>query len=289
MAAQLLHDVGEALLEQDVDAAGAGQVNAAFDKDATGPRAHDKHCIGQEHGFAQVMGDKDGCEGAFGMKVADDLPKLLSREGVEGAEGLVQHQKFGGVDQRATKRGALLHAAGELPGVFRALAGEPDGGKQRVCRRTVPCAVAAKAAAMRFDDLQRQQDVVAGQPPWQHNGVLERHASDRNRARHGRIRDADFAGGWEGEAGGEFHQGGFAAARGPDDGNEGAFLDPEIETLDSKRAFFGPLRAIAQCDVLDFDKCHRFNGRSAPLRPGAPARPPRPPPHGGRAAAAQST
>ena len=50
--------------------------------------------------------------------VADDL--------VERAERLVHQQQVGIEGQRAGDRGALLHAAGELPGKFLLEAGEVD-------------------------------------------------------------------------------------------------------------------------------------------------------------------
>ena len=56
------------------------------------------------------------------MQVADHAPQLLAGEGIERAERLVEHQQVRLVDQRAAERGALLHAAGQLPGILVALA-----------------------------------------------------------------------------------------------------------------------------------------------------------------------
>src|SRR3954467_12388462 len=58
---------------------------------------------------------------------ASSAPNGSSRPawgGLERAERLVEHQQIRLVDQRAAERGALLHAAGELPWEFVALPGE---------------------------------------------------------------------------------------------------------------------------------------------------------------------
>ena len=47
-------------------------------------------------------------------------------------ERLVQHQQARLVDQRAAQRGALLHAARQLPGILGAQPGEADLGQQRL-------------------------------------------------------------------------------------------------------------------------------------------------------------
>ena len=59
-------------------------------------------------------------------------PQLLAGELIERAERLVEHQQLRLVDQRAAERGALQHAAGELPGIFVAEAREPDLREQRL-------------------------------------------------------------------------------------------------------------------------------------------------------------
>ncbi len=118
---------------------------------------------------------------ARGMQVADHAPQFLAREGVERAERLVQHQQLRLVDQRAAQRGALLHAAGQLPGIFAAEAAEPDRGEQVLGARDIFRLVAADLAAMRLHDLQRQQQVFERGAPGQQRRRLERHAGDLDR------------------------------------------------------------------------------------------------------------
>ena len=115
VAAQLVDDVGEGRRVGDLEVARAGQVDLALGDDAAGPRAHAEDAVGEERRLAQVVGDEDDRDAARRVQVADHAPQLFAREGVEGAEGLVEHQQLRLVDERAAERGALLHAAGELP------------------------------------------------------------------------------------------------------------------------------------------------------------------------------
>jgi hypothetical protein len=71
--------------------------------------------VGEEHALAQVVRDQDDVELLRRVQVAQRAPQLFAREGVERAEGLVEQQHLGLVDQRAADAGALLHAARQLP------------------------------------------------------------------------------------------------------------------------------------------------------------------------------
>ncbi len=53
------------------------------------------------------------------------LVEVVANDLVERAEGLVHQQKIGVEGERAGDRGALLHAARKLPGIF--LARSPRG------------------------------------------------------------------------------------------------------------------------------------------------------------------
>ena len=160
---------------------GRGNVDLALDQDAAGPRRHHEHAVGEEHRLAQVVGDEADGDLARGVQVADHAPQLLAGERVERAERLVEHQQLRLVDQRAAERGALLHAAGQLPGIFVALAAEADRGQQVFGARDVFGAPAAHFAAVRLDDLERQQQVFQRGAPGQQGRRLERHAGDLDR------------------------------------------------------------------------------------------------------------
>ena len=143
------------------------------------------------------------------------------------AEGLVEHQELRLVDERAAERGALLHAAGELPGILVALALEPDLGEQRLGPGDVLGPVAAQARAVGLDDLQGQQQVLERRAPGQQRRVLEGHPGELDGAPTSLAVDDHRAGARKLQAGGELHQGGLAAARRPDDRRELAFADRE--------------------------------------------------------------
>ena len=159
-----------------------------------GPRAHDVDVVGEEGRLAQVVGDQDDGEADLLPQVAQHAPQLLAREGVERGERLVEHQQRRLVDQRAAQRDALLHAAGELPGIALAEPVEPDGPEQRARLLAVLGLLRRNLVAMRLDDLEREQHVVDHLAPGQQVRVLERHAGDLHRPAHPVAEDDDLAG-----------------------------------------------------------------------------------------------
>lgn len=64
------------------------------------------------------MRDQNDVELLLGLQVTEDAPQLFARESIQCAERLVEQQHLGLVNQRPADAGALLHAAGELPGEF---------------------------------------------------------------------------------------------------------------------------------------------------------------------------
>ncbi|WP_241559639.1 hypothetical protein [Hydrogenophaga sp. NH-16] len=170
------------------------------------------------------MGDEaDGLVGAgpelqqFGIQmVADDF--------VERAEGLVHQQKVGVEGERPGDRGALLHAARQLPGEFLAEAGEVD----EVERLLDPLLLLLPGEA---HDFERQGDVLLdGAPGIERRrleniavgavlaGVFRRHAVDGYGAR------CVFF-----QIGNDTQEGGLAAAGGADEGDEVTLLHLEID------------------------------------------------------------
>ena len=163
------------------------------------------------------------------------------------------------MDQRAAQRGALLHAAGKLPGKFVALPVEADRGEQRFGARDIFGLVAADAAAMRLDDFERQQQVVQRGAPGQQRRRLKRHAGDLHRLAHRCARDLHAALERKLQAGRELHQGGLAAAGGADDGGEFAAVRRAIDRPST--ASVPPGAAIDMADVIERDE----GGHSAAL------------------------
>ena len=279
-----MHEVDELRCVDHLQVARAGQIHGALGQDATRPRAHGEHPVGKERRFAQIVGDQYGGEALLRLQIADDAPQLLAGEGVEGRERLVEHQQLRLVDEGTAQRRPLLHAPGELPGELLARAFEPYGREQRIGPFVVGGAVPADVAAVRLDDLHRQQHVRPRRAPREHHRVLERHA-----------RDADGAGDRvaghphrpctrELEPGHELHERGLAAAGRSDHGDELALGDREAQSLDRKRALHGPVGPVPERDALDVDErcCHALcppgrpravrcgcrRGRTAPARQG---------------------
>ena len=207
-------------------------VDLALDQDAAGPRRHDEHAVGEEHRLAQVVGDEDDGDLARRVQVADHAPQLLARERIERAERLVEHQQLRFVDQRAAERGALLHAAGQLPrDISRPGRASPTEVSRFSARATYSARCAADFAAMRLDDLERQQEVFQRRAPGQQGRRLERHAGDLDRLADELARDLDRALERKLQAGRELHQGGLAAAGRADHCGELALLDRDREVL----------------------------------------------------------
>src|SRR6266702_4917940 len=69
LGAQLVHDVGEARLEADVELARARQIDRLGQDDVPGPRAHDVDVVGEEGRLAQVVRNQNHGE-------ADLLPEI---------------------------------------------------------------------------------------------------------------------------------------------------------------------------------------------------------------------
>jgi hypothetical protein len=111
-----MHDVREGRGVGHLQVARTGQVDLAAHHEAARALAHHVDGVGQEDALAQVVRHQDDVELLLGLQVAQRAPQLFAGEGVQRAEGLVEQQHLGLVDQRAADAGALLHAARELPG-----------------------------------------------------------------------------------------------------------------------------------------------------------------------------
>src|SRR6266446_1593350 len=167
------------------------------------------------------------------------------------------------MDQCAAERGALLHAAGQLPGKTLAEAVEPDGLEQRIGLAAIALLLASELAAVRLDDLEREEHVVDDLAPGQKVRVLERHAGDLHRAADFVAENDDVAGIGRHQPGHDLHQGRLAATRGAHHRGEFATADAEARTLQGENAASGA--PISQRDVTDVDgRAHGWH-RTGPL------------------------
>ena len=154
-------------------------------------------------------------------QILHDRPQFLARELIERAERLVEHQKLRIVDQRAAERGALHHAAGQLPGILVAEARKADLREQCFDAVTeLGLVLGAILLPERRHDLQRQHHVVADRQPRQQRRILERHADAHRLGADFAARDIDIAAGRLDQPGDELEDRGLAAARRADQRDE---------------------------------------------------------------------
>jgi ribonuclease E len=132
--------------------------------------------------------------------------------------------------------------------------GQGQGQQQRPRARLVLLAPGLEAAAIGFDDFQRQQHVVHGGAPGQQRRRLEGHARNLQRPRHGLTVDADLALRRHAQAGGELHEGGLAAPGRPDDGDELALAHFQIDGLHRELPLLEQFVVVGQPDIREVDK-----------------------------------
>ena len=158
------------------------------------------------------------------------------------------------MDQGAAQRGALQHAAGELPGPLVGKTLEPDLGQQGVGAIGELAFFLARVILPKgLDDLERDHDVLADAQPGQHGGVLKGQAqpyaggkritlagcTNLAPAHHHR------AGARAQQTGHQLEDGGLAAAAGPDQGHKIALGYAQVGALQCHRSV-GVLQAHAR-------------------------------------------
>jgi hypothetical protein len=254
MAAQLVHDVGKRGRVGQLQVARARQVNFAAHHKTARALAHDVHRVGQKDALAQVVRDKDDVEALLSPQVAQDAPQLFAGKGVQGAKGLVEQQHFGLVDERAANAGALLHAARKLPRKLVFIATQAHLLQQFAGAFFVFLALGFEVAAVGLHNFQRQQHVVHRGAPGQQAGRLKGHATDLERPRHRLAVNAHLAHAGHAQAGGQFHKGGLTAARRPDDGNELARAQLQVDGLHRKLVLLQQMVVVGQPDIAEIHK-----------------------------------
>ena len=165
------------------------------------------------------------------MQAPDLELHLLAQLLVERAERLVHQHELRLEHQRARDRDALLLAAGELRRPAAAEAAE----LHHVQRALDPLRdLVARHAAHR----QREADVLGHRHVREQRVVLEHHADlalVRRQARQRLALEQDLAGGRRLEAGEHHQRRRLARARGPEQRQELAALDVEMEIVDDAR------------------------------------------------------
>ena len=185
---------------------------------------------------------------------------MVAGDLVEGAEGLVHEQEGGVEGERAGDRHPLLHAAGELPGIFPLEAGEAHD------LEPGPGALAA-LGGRQAHDLERQHHVPLDGAPGIEGRRLEHVAvGAREAGRLGRRAvDPQLARGRALEVGDGAQQGGLAAAGGADQGHELAGCDGEVHVHERLHRAVAGDEGEAQAASLDRRRSRVGRGRRAGL------------------------
>ncbi|MCY1537219.1 hypothetical protein D9M68_727070 [compost metagenome] len=202
------------------------------------------HPVGHGQGFALVVGHVDHSDAEALMDVLDFHLHVFAQLLVEGAEGLVHQHQLRLEDQRAGQGDALLLATGKLAGVAVAEGVQLDHGQ----RALDPLAGVGLAQAAHRE---REGQVLGHRHVREQCVVLEHHADvtlvrghvvDRATAQ----QDLAIGGGFEP---GEHHQaGGLAGAGRPEQGEELAFANVQVEVFDDQGLAVVALLHAAKAD-----------------------------------------
>ena len=174
-----------------------------------------------------VVGDED--EARSGL-VAHPLQFVLQRglgHGIERGERLVHQQHLGAQRQRARDLHALLHAAGQLPGIIVGVAVEPNE-TERVAHPLLD--LAARQSA-----FQPEGDIARDRAPLQQRVriVLEDDHHIGGRAVDGAAVHGDGAAGGGRQTAEDAQQGGLAGAGGTDHGEKLAAAQLERDVVEN--------------------------------------------------------
>ena len=209
-------------------------------------RIEDDDAVGHGHRLDLVVGDVDrgGAEGI--LELGDLEPHLDAERGVEIRQRLVEEEGLRFADDGAADRHPLALAAGELAGPPVEVGGEVED-----LRRGVDLLV--DLALRPPGHAEPEADVLAHAHMRVERVGLEHHrqaALRRRRIDHVDPVDQDLAGGRVLEPGDEPEQRGLAAARRPDEDDEGAVVDGEVDVADDADL------AEALLDAFQFDLAH---------------------------------
>ena len=172
---------------------GAGSAAVAVEGDVVGDaRAEGVRCVrinaglvehqqagAEAEALAQVVGDHKYGELGFVPQLQQQAVHVLADAGVEGAEGLIEQQHARLHDQRLGDGQPLLHAAGELAGVFVQGVAETDlvQNHRRLFAGFAFGGAEQPAEQFRARQLQADGDVVQHTQVREHRVALKYHAT----------------------------------------------------------------------------------------------------------------
>src|SRR5580692_6099665 len=192
------------------------------------PRTEHDDAIGELNGFVDVVGDEDDGP-SFRLPDAQQLAAHDdARDGVEGAEGLIEKENIGIDGERARYLEALPHASREVGwiGFFKAL--QPD---QLDVVRNAPLAFFAREVR------QAKADVAFDGQPWENAALLKDEDATAVRAGDALSVDRDRPACGRKKAAHDVEQCRFAASRWSDDADKLAIFDFEVDVFDGGEVF----------------------------------------------------
>ena len=200
--------------------------------DAPGAGRHQHDAAAQIDGFFDIVGDEQ--DGAFlqPVHVTDQVVHDFAGLRIQRAERLVHQQCRGFGQQGAGNGNALLHAAGELAGVGIGEARQAHQVEQGIgaAGGRLHVSIVAHGVADHLE-LAAELDVLHHRQPGIEAVVLEDHGAVDARAVDRLAVEQDLATTQRFQPGDDAQQGGLAAARGPDEGDELVGLDIQVDRL----------------------------------------------------------
>ena len=193
---------------------GAG--TAQLGHHAPGPGREDDDAVAQAGGLLDVVGHEQHRARLPAQRLREPVLHLAPRQRVERGERLVEAQHRLARQQRAQEGHALAHAARELVGAGALEALQAEGREERV-------RAGARLVARRPAQAQRERRVVDRAQPRQQVVALghEHRGVGAHAAGVGRLQPAH-----------ELEQRRLAAAAGPDDGDDLAGADLEVDAVE---------------------------------------------------------
>lgn len=206
-------------------------------------RVHHGDRVGHGHGLLLVVRDMDEGDADLGLDPLELKLHLAAQLEVEGAQRLVEEQHLGVVDQGAGDGDTLLLAAGELVGLLARLLAELDEVEHVVdllLDALDPAPTQAEGDVL--EDVQVREERVRLE-----DGVHR--PLVRRQVRHLLVAEVHGAGGRFLQTGDHAQGGGLAAARGTEQGEEGAVRHGQVERLYGREAVVVGLADPGEADV----------------------------------------
>jgi hypothetical protein len=204
----------------------SGQIGRERANDASRPRRHHDHPMGEQQRFIDVMGHEQHRTGLELERREQPLLHAGSGDGVERGERLVEQQDVLLGHQGPQEGHSLAQAAGELCRCALLELGEPEALEEG------PCAFAG-LVSLHAPVLEGDRRVVDGRAPWKQQVSLrhERAPPQSLLGRHGLVDGhGAFVGLDESRDRGE--QCGFAAPAWPDDAESLVSIDREVHAIE---------------------------------------------------------